>query len=128
MKKSIFYFLSSFTFIVVLTPLAVLAAPNPAPINTILTNVLNLLTLLIQILIVSAIAVFGWGVVRLMFNANNPQKVAQAKQIIFFGLIGLFVLTSMYGIIFFIKTYLGVPDNTPIEAPKFTYVYASFLG
>ncbi|GEM_PF-3880132 len=128
MKKGIFYFSLSLASIAVATPLVVFAAPDSAPINTILTNVLNLLTLLIQILIVSAIIVFGWGVVRLMFNPTNPQKIAQAKQIIFFGLIGLFVLASMYGIIFFIKTYLGVPDNTPIQAPNFTYISSSFLG
>lgn len=95
-------------------------SPNPAVVNTVLTHFLTLLTLVIQILILSALIVFGWGVVKLIFSASDPKKIEQAKYIILWGIIGLFVLASMGGILAFIKTYLGIPNNSPIPAPMFT--------
>ncbi|MDP3779499.1 MAG: hypothetical protein Q8R30_05660 [bacterium] len=117
MQRNYFYFLYTAA---VLFPFSVLAAsPSAEGINTVLTNILNASTILIQILITLAILTFGWGVVKLIFAATNPQQIKDAKGILLWGIIGIFVLSSLYGIITFIQTYVGLPDESPIQAPKF---------
>ena len=109
-------------FVILLSaPLVIEAqSPNPAPVNTVLTNVLTLLAIIIRILIASALAVFGWGIVKLIIAANDPKKIEQAKYMILWGIISVFVLASMAGILKFIKTYIGIPNNSPIQVPTFT--------
>ncbi|MEK9195140.1 MAG: hypothetical protein AAB975_02095 [Patescibacteria group bacterium] len=114
---------TTFLFLVILTtvPFIVLAqSPNPAPVNTILTNFLTFLAVVIRILITLAFVVFGWGVVTFIFAAHDPKKIEQAKYIMLWGIIGIFVLASLGGIIGFIKIYLGIGNNAPIPVPTFT--------
>ncbi len=117
-------------FLIFLTSLPLIAlaqAPNPAPVNTVLTNFLALLTMVIKILISSALLVFGWGIVKLIFTtkAGDAKKIGETKQILLWSIIGIFVLASLGGIIIFLKTYLGIPNNVPIQPPTFTTFVSS---
>lgn len=120
------HFLSLLLIILISFPLITSAqAPDPQPVNTVLTNFLALLTIVIKILISLAFVVFGWGVVTFILASNDEKKIREAKNIILLGIIGIFVLASMGGIIIFIKTYFGIPDNSPIQPPTFTTFLAS---
>ena len=122
MKRIIIHLSHFFLAILFTSPLFAYAQnPDAEPVKSVLTNFQTLLTVIIEILIAFAFVVFGWGIVKLINSkaVGDPKKVNDAKQIILYGIIGLFVLSSMYGILAFIKTYLGVPDNTPITVPKF---------
>ncbi len=111
---------SHFLYATALLPLSAIAAsPSAEGVNTILNNILGASTILIQILITLAVLTFGWGIVKLIFAASDPKQVENAKGILLWGVIGIFVLSSLYGIITFIKTYVGLPDESPIQAPKF---------
>jgi len=114
MRKYLFFIYITLS----LLPFSAMAQSSEG-INSILNNILSASTVLIQILITLAILAFGWGVVKLIFAASNPQQIKDAKGILLWGMIGIFVLSSLYGIITFIKTYVGVPDNSPIQIPKF---------
>ena len=105
---------------VLTTPLFAYAqSPDAGTVKTVLTNFRTLLNVVIEILITLAFVVFGWGIIKLITAGGDTKKIADAKGILTYGIIGLFVLSSIYGILVFIKTYLGVPDNTPITVPKF---------
>ena len=122
MKRITIHFSYPLFTILLTTPLLGYAQnPDAGPVESVLTNFHTLLSVVIEILITLAFVVFGWGIVKLITSkaGGDPKKVNDAKQIILYGIIGLFVLSSMYGILVFIKTYLGVPDNTPITVPKF---------
>ena len=118
-----FSFLTHFLLAVLLiTPLSALAEiPNSAPTLLILLHFLTLLESIIGIVIYLAFVVFGWGIIKLITagGSGDQKRITDAKRILVYGIIGLFVLSSMFGILTFIKTYLGVPDNTPITVPKF---------
>ncbi len=123
----IYSFIARILFLLAFAPLRVIAAVGPAasaditPIKKILTNILSLLTVTVQILITLAFVVFGWGIVKLIINAGNPQKVKDAKKILLWGIVGIFILASLFGIVTFIKTYTGIPNVSPnITPPKFT--------
>ena len=119
-KRHFFSFAHFFSIALFAAPLLAYAqSPNAEPIKTILTNFGTFLAVLVEILIALAFAVFGWGIMKLITAGGDTKKIHDAKGILTYGIIGLFVLSSLYGILVFIKTYLGVPDNTPITVPKF---------
>lgn len=110
--------LSSMLFIIPLSAYG--ASPDSGPVNSVFESMLNLLNVLTQIGIVTALVVFGWGIIRLIMAANNPAALKQAKGILWWGIIALFVLASLGGIIAFIKSYAGIPDNVIINIPNFS--------
>jgi hypothetical protein len=74
----------------------------------------------IRIAMLIAIAIFGYGIAKLVAAAGNTQKVEQAKGIIWWGIIGLFVLASISAIIYFIQQYIGTPGGGTVNPPQFT--------
>ncbi|MFH1978811.1 MAG: hypothetical protein ABII97_00260 [Patescibacteria group bacterium] len=77
-------------------PLVVLAEPT---IKGIFGAGTNIIVLSIQALSVLAVAVFLWGIVRFLVSADSPEKRNSSKNLIIYGLIGLFVLVTFWGII-----------------------------
>ena len=120
MKRIISHYSCLFLVILALSPL-VAFAQDAEPVTTVLTNFLAFLNVMIKVFIVIAFLMFGWGIVKLISakGGGDPQKVTNAKQVILYSIIGIFVLASMGGIITLIKSYTGIADNKPIEIPKF---------
>ena len=56
-----------------------------------------------------AVAVFIWGIVQFISKADDPEGRETGKRHIIYGLIGLFIMVSVIGIINFIARTLGVP-------------------
>jgi len=72
---------------------------------------------------VLAVAVFLWGIVKYISASGNPEKRKQAKDLIIYGLIGMFVLVSFIGIIYILQ-------NTIFEGPppmQYTSPYAPVI-
>ena len=99
--------------------LAFAQTPSMGPAKSILLNIRDLLPVVVKILITLAFVVFGWGIVKLIIAGGDTKKISGAKGILTYGIIGIFVLASILGILTFIKTYIGIPDNAPITVPKF---------
>ena len=74
----------------------------------------------IPIAMLIAVAVFGWGIAKLIAAAGNTQKVDEAKGIIWWGVIALFVLAAINATIYFIQTYIGTPGGGSVTPPQFT--------
>ena len=87
----------------------------------IFTNVSTLATTLIAVTFTLAAAMFGWGIAKLIFAAGDPQKITEAKGTIWWGVIGIFVIATIGGIVFFIGQYLGIDPTTnpPLNPPQF---------
>lgn len=69
---------------------------------------LNFLNSLLRLLYLSAIAIFVWGIIEFIWNAANEEKRQTGKRHIIWGLIGLFIMLAVTGIIQLIKNSLGV--------------------
>lgn len=55
---------------------------------------------LVPLVFAIAFIVFIWGVLRyFFFNAGNPEKRAEGKNFIMYGLIGFFVMLSVWGLV-----------------------------
>jgi hypothetical protein len=81
-------------------------------------NVRNLLgefgrivDLSIGILVTLALAAFFWGLVRYIFKLGGKEGSDEGKKIMTYGLVALFVMVSVWGIITFAQNFIGVNDK-----------------
>ncbi len=58
---------------------------------------------------------FAWGIAKYIKSIGDGKE--QGRQIMIWGVVGLFVVTSIWGIIEFIKLEVGLPfDNSELDA------------
>ena len=102
--SSVFY--SFFSF-------AVFSAFAQAPdVDTLISQVENTLVLVISALFVIATVIFIWGVIMYIAQADDEAARKKAKQLMLWGIIGLVVITAVWGIVNVILLYFGVGDVT----------------
>jgi hypothetical protein len=107
------------------TPLIALAQSTPVTVSTTggqLTNVQNLVhsagnivSSLIPILIALALVVFFWGLVRYIWSGGEFKE--QGRTIMIAGLVSLFVMVCVWGIVIFAAGALGVGVGGTAPAP-----------
>jgi O-antigen/teichoic acid export membrane protein len=73
----------------------------------ILSSIRDWLNIIIPILVILSLIYFIWGVIRFVIQGNEETK-KEAKEQVIYGLIGIFVLLSVYGIINLIGKTLNV--------------------
>ncbi len=67
----------------------------------------NLVAMLIPIASMLAILFFFYGLAIYILHAGDPDKAAEGKSIMIWGILALFVMTSIYGIIGFLQRSSG---------------------
>lgn len=76
-----------------------------------LTGVINMFTSIglkiIPFLGAVAFLIFVWGVARFIKSAGSEKEVKDSKNLLIWGVIGLFVLVTVWGIIFFMQKEFG---------------------
>lgn len=85
---------------------------------TSLTGIINwasctLMTAIVPFLFALATAAFIWGVITFYLNPENEEKRKKGKSFLVGGLIALFVMTSMWGIIRIFSTTFGTGTVIP---------------
>ncbi len=61
---------------------------------------------------------FFWGIVRFLFAAGGDEKaITEGKKFMGWGLVALFVMMSVWGIIEFFQTSLGLPHSPLTSQP-----------
>ena len=119
MKKTIFAF-GSF-----MAPAFALAQTNNQATKDVgglvgLTGVL--VSALIPIASMLVILFFFYGLALYILKAGDPEKAAEGKSIMIWGILALFVMTSIYGIIGFIQRSTGTDSpgvSNPVVVPTF---------
>lgn len=70
---------------------------------------------IIGLFIVLAIVVFFWGLIRYIFNREGGEKEgAEGAQLMVWGIIAIFVMVSIWGIIGLLRSTFRVTDNAAI--------------
>ncbi len=54
-----------------------------------------------------AIVAFFWGIVKFVANAGDERKIEEGKKMMVMGLIGIFVIFSIWAIVGWLQTSLG---------------------
>ena len=103
-----------------LVPFLALAQPTPT-----FTNIGNavrafgaIISTVIPVLFGLALVFFLWGLTKFILSAGDEEKKAQAKQIMIWGIIALFIMSSVWGIVAFFQSSFGVTGaNLPPSLP-----------
>lgn len=67
---------------------------------------------LILLMFSVALLVFLWGVFSYIRNGDNESKRTEGKQHILYGLLGMFIMISVYGIMeILINTFVNIPTS-----------------
>lgn len=74
---------------------------------------------LIPLVFVLAIGFFFWGIAKYIWSEGNGKD--DGKKIMIWGVVALFVMSSVWGIIQFFKNEIGVGNESAMPIPTATY-------
>lgn len=75
-------------------------------VQTLVTSIGTIVNLIIPIVFAIALLVFFWGLVKYIWGAEDEK--ANAKKTMIWGVVALFVMASVWGLVAFIGTAVGV--------------------
>lgn len=65
-----------------------------------------------------AFFLFVWGIARFIRAAGNEKELKDSKNIIIWGIVGMFVLVAVWGIIAFLRNEFGWGSGTSLFIPQ----------
>ena len=80
-------------------------------------EILNPLIVLVFLL---AVAAFGWGMVMYLGAQGSDEKVQKSKKIMWFCIIGMFVLISVWGSVYLLCDFFGTCAPGKFSFPSFS--------
>ena len=93
--------------------------PDAGQVKGIVNNSLQILNIVLVGVFILALVVFGYGVVKYISAANSPDKEKEARQFLWWGVVGVFVLASVFGLVQFVGKYFGVGQGAgTIQIPQ----------
>jgi hypothetical protein len=92
-------------------------SPNLGYFDKLLQDIGNLLNAALPIIIAAAVVYFVYGIVRYVISGDEAAKEA-AKGKIIYGIIGLFVIVSVWGIVKILGRVTGVEQTGPSISPS----------
>jgi hypothetical protein len=120
--------LKASTILALLSPFVALAIPPPPQTGNIPPAQTGNITALIKaiggwvgklavILIGVALVVFFWGIIRYVLAGADEEKRAAGRSLMIYGVIGLFVMVAIWGLVYFLASLLGVETTGNIVTP-----------
>lgn len=87
-------------------------------VGTSIINILN--NTVIPILFAVAVVYFLYGVVKFVMSAGDEEKRKEGKNAMIWGIVGLVVMVSLYGLLGFLSTSLGLTSSGTVTLPTVT--------
>jgi len=78
----------------------------------------NIVDVATPVVVGIALLAFFWGLARYIFSAGDDEKKKEGRNIMIWGVVALFVMIAVWGIVRFIGDALGVtPEQSPVVVP-----------
>ena len=101
---------------------ALLAVPfvasAQATADSILTTVGNLIDTATPIVVALALLYFFWGLANFILSSGDKDKREKSRGIMIWGVIALFIIVSIWGLIRVVQQTLNLETGTTIDVPK----------
>lgn len=110
---------SIFCLVILSLPIVAGAAGNT--VEGLLDLILLLTSRLTEIVFALALLAFFWGLAVFILNAGSSDANARGKNLMFWGIITLFVMASLWGIVLYLQRSAGIqgmnsqPDQPTIR-------------
>ena len=96
-------FLSTFILALLVVPVFVFAQGGTTFSGFVYGPVTTLVKSLTYIVFALTLVLFLWGLARFILKADDPAERSKGKQLMIWGLIGMFVMFSVTGIVYMIR-------------------------
>jgi hypothetical protein len=93
---------------------AIVGAQQLTNITTLVVQIRNIINILIPLMFAIALLIFFYGVVKYIFSAGDEGSREKGQRIMIGGIIALFVIASVWGIVAFLGSALGINQGENI--------------
>lgn len=97
---------------------AVVSAQNLGNLENIVQSIGRLVELATPIVVGIALLAFFWGLAKFIFSAGDPEAQKQGRGIMIWGIIALFVMVSVWGLVRFIGDALDIDEGGSVRTPS----------
>lgn len=81
---------------------------RPETLEDLIFTLTDIASFVVPVLFALALLAFFWGLSKFILNAGNEEKRNQGKQTLIWGSIALFIIFSIWGILFMLQnTFFG---------------------
>ena len=95
---------------------------NTFYLRDILVGIQLVLEPAVLLLMAGAVLLFVWGVVIFIANANDEKARTEGKQRMVWGIVGLFIIVSMWGIVALLQSTFTFGGDAPAQySPQATF-------
>ena len=84
-------------------------------IQSLIIDAGGLISVLTGVAFALALLVFLWGLAVFIFRTGDESRVSDGKRLMVWGIVALFVATSIWGIVSLLQDTFGASGDTPIE-------------
>lgn len=96
-----------FILTAIIAPISVFAADAPKDFSSFVGMIVGLIELLILALFAVTFIVVMWGIIDgWVINGGDPAGVEKGKKVVTAGIIGLVVMSALWGIVYMVKSTL----------------------
>lgn len=95
-------------------------AQNLSNVNRLVDAVGDIIETILPIMVTIALLVFFWGLIKYIMSAGDPEAAKTGKSIMIYGVIALFVMISVWGIVQFIGEALNIRQGGSVRPPQVT--------
>ncbi|MEX1027103.1 MAG: hypothetical protein WD049_03715 [Candidatus Paceibacterota bacterium] len=110
-KKISYQYIPSLVFFLLVMALPQRVAAQPETFAEVIGEILSILGVVFPLLSVAAVALFFWGLAKYVFQAGNEGAVQQGKFMMTWGILAIFVLFSIWGILAFFYGEFGFTEG-----------------
>jgi uncharacterized membrane protein YidH (DUF202 family) len=102
-----------------LMPMALFAQqPDLSYFRTGAVQIGDAVNALVPVLVTISLLVFIWGVIRYTTAGDDEERRKQARQVMIYGIIAVFVVVSIWGIVTLLQQLLGINPTNDIRGPN----------
>jgi hypothetical protein len=84
---------------------------TPNDFQDLVSIFLGIIGVLLPVLLLVALVAFVWGIVVFIYRSGDEKSHSEGRQFMIWGVVAIFVLVSMMGILKFFAEDLGIADN-----------------
>lgn len=101
---------AAFSSLLYFAPLIALAQ-TLQPFRTFLVSLSGIIAMLVPLLIAAALVAFFWGLIMYIFQAGNEEARKKGRQVMLAGVVALFIMVTIWGIIALLQSAFGVSGS-----------------
>ena len=89
-------------------------AGTASDIRSTLNVIITVLNWLIPFLVVVAVFIIIWGAFQFVVSAGDPEKRKEGRDKILWGIVGVVVMLTVWGLVNILRNTFDISDDTPV--------------